>query len=95
MELDSGAGVSIWLEELVKLKFAHLQIFSTFLKLTTYDGYIIKPFGEIIINTTFGKKEENCKLLVVQNGCRALLDRDAMNILGLGFVETNTIKCEE
>lgn len=81
MELDSVTGVPILPEEFVKSRLAHLQIFPMLFKLKGV--WWIWPVEEVIVKIQFKKKEENCILLVVQNGCRALLGRDLLSVLGL------------
>jgi len=46
MELDTGAGVSILPENLMKEKFKGLLIKPTLVKLKAYNGALIEPLGE-------------------------------------------------
>ncbi|XP_060881762.1 uncharacterized protein K02A2.6-like [Metopolophium dirhodum] len=92
MEVDSGAGISILPEEIVKEKLPHIYIHPTILKLRTYDGSIIKPTGEIEVKLMYGERELYCKLLVVKKGHRALVGR--MNKLGITIRGVSKIEVE-
>ncbi|XP_022165223.1 uncharacterized protein K02A2.6-like, partial [Myzus persicae] len=94
MEVDSGAGISILPEEVVKEKLPHIHINPTILKLRTYDGSIIKPIGEIEVKLMYGERELYGKLLVVKKGHRALVGRDLMNKLGITIRGISKIEVE-
>lgn len=64
-------------------------------KLKTYNGEIIRPVGEVSVSIEYNSKKEQCKLLIVENGCRALLGRDLMNLLGIQLVEISNVTVEK
>ncbi|XP_008179051.1 uncharacterized protein K02A2.6-like [Acyrthosiphon pisum] len=94
MEVDSGAGISILPEEVVKEKLPHIHINPTILKLRTYDGSIIKLTGGIEVKLMYGERELCGKLLVVKKGHRALVGRDLMNKLGITIRGISKIEVE-
>ncbi|CAI6359297.1 unnamed protein product [Macrosiphum euphorbiae] len=75
MELDSGAGRSIIPFKLYKKYWSKLKVIPSLIKLKTYNGEIINPVGEVMVDMEYKNKKEQCNLLIVENGCRALLGK--------------------
>jgi len=91
MEWNSGAGRSIIPFKLYKKYWSELEVIPSLIKLKTYNGEIINPVGEVMFDMEYKNKKEQCKLLIVENGCRALLGRDLMSLFGIQLVDVSNI----
>ncbi|KAK9685330.1 Retroviral aspartyl protease [Popillia japonica] len=84
-EVDSGAGVSIIERSAYDKLCNNVRLEKTAIRLRTYDGNIILPEGEILVNISHKNYNYMCRLLVVKGGKKCLLGRDLIKKLGISL----------
>lgn len=90
-EIDSGAAVSVFSEEIYTKHFADKPLVRTGMFLRSYDSNIIKPLGSIRVLVRYGDNEFESDFWVVRNGGNPQVGRDILDKLGFSFV-LNSIK---
>ncbi|XP_046742528.1 uncharacterized protein K02A2.6-like [Diprion similis] len=92
MEIDSGAGKSVIPERFYKEFFSHCILEETTVKLRMYDGTVMLPIGQIVVKLCKNGTEAKGSLVVVKDGCRPLMGRDLMKVLGFYIASINAVE---
>ncbi|XP_051165707.1 uncharacterized protein K02A2.6-like [Leptopilina boulardi] len=94
-EIDSGAGRSVIPESVYSERLSEYKLSAVKTTLRLYDGTIIQPLGQINVDLTVGGKSVPASLLVVKHGCRMLIGRDLMTLLGFRLTQINSLEPDE
>ncbi|XP_045466596.1 uncharacterized protein K02A2.6-like [Harmonia axyridis] len=86
MEVDTGAGLSCMPFNIYLKHFNSIPLSETQVKLKTYDGTVIIPKGCLNLKVGIKGIEQNCSLMVVENGSRLLLGRDLLRKFDLDLI---------
>lgn len=86
MEVDTGAGLSCMPFNIYLKHFNSIPLSETQVKLKTYDGTVIIPKGCLNLKVGIKGIEQNCSLMVVENGSRLLLGRDLLRKFDLDSI---------
>ncbi|XP_051160432.1 uncharacterized protein K02A2.6-like [Leptopilina boulardi] len=90
-EIDTGASRSVIPESLYREKLSKFKLEKVETTLRLYDGTIVKPLGQVEVMLSKDDSRNVVKLLVVRRGCRMLLGRDLMSVLGYEITQVNSI----
>lgn len=85
MELDTGAGVSVLPDNILKEKLSVYKVQPTLVKLKAYDGAIIEPIGAVEMFVDYKSIKIKCKFLIVSSDNKPLVGRDIMAEFGIGI----------
>ena len=95
MELDTGAAVSIMLEQTLRRVFPEAPLKQTAVLLKTYTGEPLKVLGELTAAVRYGKQCCTLPLLVVSGTGPTLLGRDWLKHIQLDWKSIGLAKLDK
>ena len=95
VEVDSGAGKSVMPFSVYKKFLDFLELKSTPIRLKMYNGFELKPEGEIKVTVSHNSHVCDGTFIIVKKGVIPLLGRDLMNKLGFIVKNVNNIEAQD
>ncbi|KAK2575241.1 hypothetical protein KPH14_012756 [Odynerus spinipes] len=92
VEIDSGASRSVISESFWQDHLSNYELKKTEAILRFYDGRIIRPVGQVVVDIVHGHRKIEAALIVVKKGSRPLFGRDLMKRLGFKVIQVNKVE---